>query len=107
MPGVCRVGDTCSGTCDIGAIDCPHTYNGGTCDNGSPSVFINGKAVVRVGDTGATNCPHIGSFSSTEGSSSVFVNGKAVVRIGDSISCVRCGKSGTHTTGSGTVIIGG
>lgn len=107
MPGVCRVGDLCTGTCDIGAIDCPHNYSGGTCNNGSPSVFINNKAAVRVGDTGATNCPHGGSFSSVAGSSSVYINGEKAVRIGDGITCSVCSHSGTHSTGSGTVFIGG
>ena len=107
MPGACRVGDTCSGKCDIGALCCPHNYDGGTCDNGSPSVFINGKAAVRYGDTGTTYCPHNGSFSSNGGSSTVFINGKKAARIGDSIVCSRCGESGSHTTGSGTVYIGG
>ncbi len=107
MPGACRVGDTCSGTCDIGAIDCPHTYDGGTCDNGSPSVFINQRAAVRVDDTGATNCPHGGNFKSTAGSATVFVNGKAAARIGDNITCAVCAQGGSHTTGSGTVFIGG
>lgn len=107
MPGVCRVGDTCAGICDIGAIDCPHNYSGGTCDTGSPSVFVEGKAVVRVGDTGATNCPHSGNFKSSAGSATVFVNKIPVARIGDGITCTVCGNSGSHTTGSGTVIIGG
>lgn len=107
MPGAVKVGDLCSGTCDIGECECPHTYDGGTCDYGSPSVFINGKAACRVGDGGATNCPHGGSFSSTVGSSTVFINNKAAVRTGDSISCTVCGESGSHTTGSSTVFIGG
>ena len=107
MPGACRVGDLCAGNCDIGALDCPHTYNGGTCDFGSPSVFINGKAAVRIGDTGATNCQHSGNFSSVEGSSTVFINGKKAARIGDGITCNSCGQSGEHTTGSSTVYIGG
>lgn len=107
MPGAVRVGDLCSGTCDMGYIDCPHSYSGGTCDNGSPSVFINSKAAVRVDDTGATHCPHSGNFKSVAGSSTVFINGKAAVRIGDNITCNSCAHSGSHTTGSGSVFIGG
>ena len=107
MPGACKMGDLCSGTCNIGEMDCPHTYNGGTCDLGSPSVFINGNAAVRFGDTGATHCPHSGTFESSAGSSTVYINGKKAVRIGDGITCISCGQSGTHTTGSGSVFIGG
>lgn len=107
MAAACRVGDTCAGTCNIGAPDCPHTYSGGTCDTGSPSVFINKKAAVRVNDTGATHCPHGGSFKSSAGSATVFINGKAAVRVGDSITCNTCAQGGSHTTGSGSVFIGG
>ena len=107
MAAACRVGDTCSGTCNIGAMDCPHSYSGGTCDTGSSSVFINGKAAVRVNDTGETHCPHDGNFKSVAGSATVFINGKAAVRVGDYITCSRCAQGGSHTTGSGTVFIGG
>lgn len=55
----------------------------------SPNVFINGKAVVREGDSivphkcGSSD-PHGGVYT---GSSSVFVNGKAIQVVGSPISC--------------------
>ena len=77
---VVRVGDVCSS----------HSpYPPRKSISGSNDVFVNGKAVVRVGDkwdkhthpsTGET---HDGV--SITGSSTVFVNGKAVVRVGDVI----------------------
>lgn len=107
MASAVRVGDKCSGTCNMGYIDCPHSYSGGTCDTGSSDVFFDGRAAHRSEDTGATNCPHIGSFSSLGGSSKVFINGKPAIRVGDSIRCSKCGNSGVHTTGSQSVFIGG
>lgn len=107
MTGAVRQGDLCAGTCDMGYEECPHSYSGGVCSGGSPSVFFNSKSAVRIGDTGETYCPHGGSFSSDAGSSTVFINGIAAVRIGDGISCMKCGQPGSHTTGSESVFIGG
>ncbi|HET8687555.1 MAG TPA: PAAR domain-containing protein, partial [Methanosarcina sp.] len=58
---------------------------------GSPTVFINGRPVHRVGDHWMPHtCPAIpqthDSFLAA-GSPTVFVNGKAVGRIGDAIAC--------------------
>lgn len=107
MPGAVRKGDLCAGVCDMGYEDCPHVYSGGVCGNGSPNVFIGGYEAVRIGDTGATNCPHSGSFRSNAGSATVYINGISAVRVGDGIICIACGKGGDHTTGSDTVFIGG
>jgi uncharacterized Zn-binding protein involved in type VI secretion len=46
---------------------------------GSPSVFINGKAVARLGDKDSDNDPI------TSASPSVFVNGIPAARIGDDV----------------------
>lgn len=105
MPAATKIGDSTSGICDLGLPDCPHSRSG-TNGSGSPDVFINGKAAHRQSDTGPTNCPHGGTFSSTGGSGTVFVNGKPLTRIGDSTSCIKCGKSGTHASGSGNVFAG-
>lgn len=56
---------------------------------GSPNVFVNGKAALRVSDqfgphTCGTNT-HSGVI--TVGSNTVFANGKKLARIADNISC--------------------
>ena len=75
MPVATRIGDSTTGTCDLGLDCCPHGRSG-TNATGSPDVFINELACHRLGDTGPTNCPHGGTFESIEGSPDVFVNGK-------------------------------
>ena len=106
MPAAARRGDKETGTCDKGLPDCPHARSG-TNSSVSGDVFVNGLGAHRRGDTGPCNCPHGGTFATTGGSGSVFVNGRAAVRIGDATTCQSCGKSGSHTTGSGDVFIGG
>lgn len=74
---------------------------------GSPDVFINGLAAMRVGDPyephGCSVCPkgtHPRKLA--VGSSSVFINGSPAGRIGDAIDC-----GGEAMEGSPDVIIGG
>lgn len=55
------------------------TNGGAGAVEGSPSVFINGKPAVRVGDR--TGCGVV-----VQGSSTVFVNGKPLARAGDGVS---------------------
>ncbi|MBR2216402.1 MAG: PAAR domain-containing protein [Selenomonadaceae bacterium] len=106
MPAATRLGDTTTGVCDLGLPDCPHSRTG-TNSAVSGNVFINGLGAHRLGDTGSTNCPHGGTFQSVAASGTVFINGKGAVRVGDATTCLVCGQSGTHTTGSGNVFIGG
>lgn len=106
MSPATRIGDGTSGICDSGFECCPHGRNG-TNTTGSPNVFVNGIPFHRLGDKGTCNCPHGGIFVSVSGSSSVFVNGRPATRIGDDTSCTRCGCSGTHTSGSPNVFVGG
>ncbi|WP_082830726.1 PAAR domain-containing protein [Pseudovibrio sp. W74] len=72
---------------------------------GSPDVFVNQIAVVRVGDSvaphGCKKCPSHGR-SMSAGSGTVFVNGRAVCRVGDAVAC-----GGSASVGSGDVEIGG
>ncbi|WP_082830728.1 MULTISPECIES: PAAR domain-containing protein [unclassified Pseudovibrio] len=72
---------------------------------GSPDVFVNQIAVVRVGDGvaphGCKKCPSHGRAMNA-GSGTVFVNGRAVCRIGDAVGC-----GGSASVGSGDVEIGG
>ncbi|GMB00225.1 PAAR domain-containing protein [Pelosinus sp. IPA-1] len=106
MPAVTRQGNTTTGICNKGLPCCPHSRSG-TNQQGSINVFVNGQPVHRLHDTGATNCPHGGTFQSIAGSSSVFVNGQPVTRIGDATTCMSCGQSGSHSSGSQNVFAGG
>lgn len=95
MPAVTRTGDA-----NTGHDACPPT----TLASGSPNVFVNGKAVGRVGDPyvahGCKDHPsHVGTIAT--GAPCVFVNGKAVGRIGDAVSC-----GGTVAQGSSDVFVG-
>ena len=106
MPAATRSGDGETGTCDLGLPGCPHTRSG-TNSTVSGNVFINGLGAHRKGDTGPCNCPHGGTFESVGASGTVFINGHGATRIGDTTTCQICGKSGSHTVGSGNVLIGG
>ena len=106
MPAATRLSDSTTGICDLGLPCCPHGRSG-TNGTVSSDVFINGRGAHRQGDTGATNCPHGGTFQSVGASATVFINGRGATRIGDSTVCIVCGQSGSHTSGSGNVFIGG
>ena len=106
MPAAARLGDQEVGVCDMGLPCCPHSRTG-TNGTVSPDVYINSLGAHRKSDTGPCNCPHGGTFITTEGSATVFINGRAAIRIGDGTTCQECGQSGSHTTGSGNVFIGG
>jgi len=74
--------------------------------SGSPNVFVNGRPLMRVGDSytphGCGTCgepPH--ERKVVVGSSSVFVNGRPAARVGDAIDC-----GGNAQTGSPNVNIG-
>jgi uncharacterized Zn-binding protein involved in type VI secretion len=73
MPGVVRVGDGHAGH----ASPTPNPFHQTSYASGSPDVFTNGKATVRVGD--ATGC----GDPAASGSPTVFVNGIPVHRLGD------------------------
>jgi len=73
--------------------------------DGSPSVFVNDKPVMRVGDPyeahGCGTCPkppHGRALAA--GSPTVYTNDKATGRIGDAIDC-----GGSAATGSGDVFL--
>jgi len=79
MPAVTRKGDMSKGH---------KPYPPRPSIEGSPDVFVNGKAAHRQGDKWDVHCSgdcHDGVLSS--GSSTVFVNGKQLGRVGDPISC--------------------
>ena len=80
MPAVSRKGDTCTGD---------GCFPPRASTSGSPNVFVNGKAALRVGDSWEVHSCGDSSHDgiSSAGSSFVFVNGKPLVRVGDDISC--------------------
>jgi len=79
MAASCRLGDSSAG----------HCYEPRPNDQGSPNVFINGKASHRVGDHWPTHSCGPSSHDSitAKGSPNVFVNGKAKARVGDALDC--------------------
>lgn len=89
MPAAARLGDMSTGHAPPS-----HYYPPRAAQSGSPTVFINGIAAHRVGDTWVrhfcTNTQHKNDFHDgnlAQGSPTVFVNGVALGRIGDNISC--------------------
>lgn len=75
MAAASRLADVCTG------------HPGGPprpCITGSPNVYINSRAALRVGDAWAGH-PH-GGIQST-GANTVFINGRRLGRVADHISC--------------------
>ena len=96
MPAAARKGDSCTGH----GLYPPRASSGG-----SPDVFIEGAAALRVGDPYPAHCNpdgicHAGSQGA--GSASVFVNGQPLARAGDAVSC-----GGAVANGAATVFVGG
>ena len=74
MPAITRVGlDSHIGH----SSPTPNPFHKTTYATGSPNVFVNGAAAVRIGDLTSCGDPAVG------GSSTVFINGIAVHRQGD------------------------
>ena len=81
---IIRVGDYCSGHEDW--VPRP-------CIEGSPNVFVNGRAVHRIGDAWAIHCregkkrkkchPSVAASAS----SNLYANGRPVCRRGDRVAC--------------------
>jgi len=96
MPGVARLGDTCTG-------------HGGwpprPIVSASSNVFANNTAIARQSDALAAHTnpaiPETHSGTVAGGSATVFVNGLPVARIGDSVAC-----GGSIASGSGNVSAG-
>ena len=93
MPGVCRLGDICTGH---------GCYPPRPNVQASPTVFVNGIAVHRQSDTWATHsCSSCHGGVLARGCHTVFVNGLEMGRIGDPVSC------GSHVAmGSSDVFCG-
>ncbi len=99
MPGVARVGDLVTGLCNGPGHDPGRPFTG-AWTSGSPAVTADGLPVVRVGDTGLTDCSHV--FYATTGSSKASADGYAIHLVGGL--CVTEG-AGTGTTLSGSSTI--
>ncbi len=74
MPGLGRVGD---------AAQVEHEGEKSDAKAGSPDVFINGRAVLRVGDGGSTDAAGQPSWQGKAGSQTLFVNGLPALQEGD------------------------
>lgn len=101
-----RVGDEAK--CPEDGHSCPECKHvtAGPAEKGSPDVFINNQAVLRVGDPGSHSetCCGDNKWRAKTGSSTVTVNGLPVHRVGDDTE--HCGGTGQLVTGSGDVQIG-
>ena len=94
--GVCRTGDTFSGTCTATSHSHPTPFTG--IWGPYPSVVTaDGISIVRVGDTAPTSCGH--TAQAAAGSISTIGDGLAIHRVGDAIIVLE-GGSGTSTSGS-------
>jgi uncharacterized Zn-binding protein involved in type VI secretion len=99
MQSVARFGDTISTGHGCDTVS--------TVIGGSPTVFVNGRAVIRATDpiaphtilAGIVCVPHAAVVNA--GSSTVFVNGIPIARVGDSAD------AGVITSGSLNVFAGG
>ncbi|SMG47643.1 PAAR motif-containing protein [Dethiosulfovibrio salsuginis] len=104
MPEVTRIGDSTTGTCDKGLPCCPHGRSG-TNGTGRPRFRAGGKLLHCLSDTGATNCPHGGTYESVQGSEKVRVDGLPVTLVGHGTLCKSCGEVGSHSSGWGKMRI--
>lgn len=105
MSAAGRVGDDSRAPKDAHQCPrCPHDVSGGA-QQGSPDVFINGKAALRVGDAGKhATCCGPNTWTAATGAAAVYFNGKKVHRLGDAVQ--HCGGKGKLVQGSGDVFIG-
>ncbi len=106
MPGAARLGDKSNvPACVHGCLACPHP-GVGPAIAGSPTVNINSKPAIRVGDNGIhAVCCGPNTWNAVKGSGTVMINGKPAHRMGDTDQ--HCGGVGQMIEGSADVIIGG
>ena len=106
MPGQGRLGDKSQVPADAhGCPACPHPALGPAV-GGSPSVFVNGRPALRVGDGGIhAACCGPNTWHCKTGSSTVHINGQGAHRVGDADE--HCGGMGKLIEGSPDVIVGG
>ncbi len=107
MPAQSRNGDTSKAMVDAhGCPACPHTSQGRAI-GGSTDVMVNGKAALRVTDTGVHNmtpCCGPNMWTAQVGSATVIINNLPAHRKGDMD--MHCGGPGTMQDGSDNVMTG-
>lgn len=105
MPKQGRVGDKSKAPVDAhGKPCCPHAVEGPAIQ-GSPNVFVNSKAALRVGDPGVhTACCGPNTWQAVKGSKSVYINSKPAHRLDDLT--IHCGGPGQLIEGSDNVFVG-
>jgi len=101
MPYVARIGDEVTGICNGTGHTAGRAFIG-IWVTGSSTVFADGIGVVRVDDTGTTDCGH--NIKATGGSSKGDANGLSLHRVGDAVTVIE-GGTGTTTTGSSTILV--
>ncbi len=106
MPPQCRLGDKSQVPADAhGCPACPHPAVGPAV-MGSPTVMVNGRPALRVGDNGLhAACCGPNSWVASAGSGTVLINGMPAHRLGDMDT--HCGGVGQMIEGSTDVMIGG
>jgi len=105
MAAAGRVGDQAQ--CPSDAHGCPGCAHGviGPAVKGSPDVFVNRRAALRVGDPGVhAACCGPNTWNAAKGSATVFVNGIAFHRLTDMTQ--HCGGVGKLVEGSPDVDVG-
>lgn len=105
MAGAGRKGDRATCPADShGRNCCPHRVEG-PATNGSSSVFVNGRSILRADDTGKhSGCCGEMTWTAQRGAPTVFANGRSIFRMGDTTT--HCGGEGFLQEGSTNVIIG-
>lgn len=93
---VCRVGDQAEGICQVNAIGHPRHFVA-TWQVGSPYCTCDGIPIVRVGDTGITDCGH--TIQAVDGAPYSSSDGLRIHRVGDPVIVIG-GGTGVSTTGS-------
>lgn len=96
MNSICRIGDIVTGTCLVSTTGHPRSFTG-TWTTGSQVVFADNIGVVRLGDSGITDCNH--TFVAIAGSLYSTVEGLPLIRVGDTVEVIG-GGTGTAITGS-------
>ncbi len=101
-----RLGDQSEVPSDSHGLPCcPHRCVG-PAQTGSPNVFVNGKAALRVTDQGVhSKCCGANTWIAVDGSQSVIINNLQAHRKDDKDQ--HCGGEGYMIEGSPDVLVGG
>lgn len=105
MPPQVRLGDQAKAPVDAhGCTACPHTVQG-PASKGSPTVKVNSRPAIRLGDTGNhAACCAAQTWVAAKGSATVMINNQPAFRKGDQTT--HCGGVGMAIQGSENVVSG-